>query len=192
MNLFTVILIAFSLACDSFAVSICCGVNCKYKITGKEIIKTALFFGIFQGIMFFLGFFIGNHVLQFILNFNHYVALLILVFLGSKMIYEALSNKSNESDEEMTKTKDPFSIKNLTLLGIATSLDALAVGFSLIGILKEIYFEASIVAIVSFVLSIFGVIIGKKIGHYLENKFEILGGLILIGIGLKIFIEHYM
>ena len=190
MAIYTILLIALSLACDSFAVAVCCGVNCNYKITYKEIIKTALFFGFFQGLMFFLGFTIGNQLLKYIFSFSHYIALIILVSLGCKMIYESCFKKS-ENDEKMRKN-NPFSIKSLTLFGIATSLDALAVGFSLIGILKKVYLESSIVALISFILSVIGVIIGKRVGHYLENKFEILGGLILIGIGIKIFIEHYM
>ncbi len=186
----SILLLAFSLACDSFAVAISCGVNSNSKITWKNILKTGLFFGIFQGIMPIIGFFIGKSIFSFLLNINHYIALIILSILGCKMIYEALKNNNSENNENNIAKTIIFSNKNLTILGIATSLDALAVGFSLIGTLKGIYLEAFIIGLVSFLLGAIGVLIGKTIGHFFENKFEIIGGLILIGIGIKIFIEH--
>ncbi len=183
----SILLLAFSLACDSFAVAISCGGSVSNKITWKDIFKTGIFFGVFQGTMPIIGFFIGNSIFNFIVNINHYIALIILSILGCKMIYEALKNNSSRNNSSKNNS---FSNKNLAILGIATSLDALAVGFSLIGTLENIYIESFIIGLVSFILGAIGVLIGKTIGHFFENRFEIIGGLILIGIGIKNFIEH--
>ncbi|UDQ99142.1 manganese efflux pump MntP family protein [Lentisphaerota bacterium WC36G] len=189
MGIISVLLLGFSLACDSFAVAICCGISCeKSQFKVSNFIKSGVVFGLFQGVMTLLGFFIGKSALRFILSFNHYIALIILSFLGIKMIYNSI--KSDQYNDDENKKNNPFSYKNLIILGFATSLDALAVGFSLIGKFQGIYTEALIIGVISFILGIIGVITGKKVGHFFENKMELIGGIILIGIGIKIFIEH--
>ncbi len=143
----------------------------------------AAFFGLFQALMPILGWLVGNTLHRIISGFDHWLAFGLLLIVGSRMIYESLRPGTE-------KKLDPFNIYVLFILAIATSIDALAVGLSLSFLGTAIIRPAIIIGIVTFILSFFSLQVGNKIGHFLERKVEVVGGLILIGIGIKILVEH--
>ena len=175
-------LIAFGLAMDCFSVSITNGLNSKSFKTNNAL-KIAASFGIFQAIMPLFGWLAGLYVLAFISGFDHWLAFGILSVIGCRMIYESISADSR-------KIATSLSIGVLLLLSVATSIDALAVGLGLSFLRVAILVPAIVIGIVAFALSFLGVFIGDRFGHLFSNKVEILGGLILIVIGIKILIEH--
>ncbi len=184
MDLFSIFIIAVSLSIDSFAASVVLGSNSKqFKIT--NILKVALVMGFFQTLMPVIGWGIGDKFKYLIESFDHWIAFILLLLVGGKMLYESLS-KNEDSNTD-------FQISNfyiLITLGISTSIDALVVGISF-GLLKvEIFTPVIIIGIVTFIFSSVGVIIGKKVGSKFGAKFEIIGGIVLILLGTKILIEH--
>jgi putative Mn2+ efflux pump MntP len=177
-----ILLIALSLAMDSFSASITRGfTNTKTKILA-EALKTGLFFGSFQAIMPVIGWILGLSIADLISGFDHWIAFGLLVFIGLRMIYETLKKESKQI------VSSP-SFKVLIMLSIATSIDALAVGLSLSFLETSIITPAIIIGIITFILSFLGVYLGKKFGSYFK-KIGILGGIILIIIGLRILLEH--
>jgi putative Mn2+ efflux pump MntP len=178
----TLLLVALGLAMDSFSVAIANGLSTKtFKITNA--LKISAFFGFFQGIMPLIGWVAGVHVADLISDFDHWVAFFLLTFIGSKMIYESIKNKSD-------KLVSSLSIKVLLMLSIATSIDALAVGLSFFLLKFSIPTLAIATGIITFTLSFFGVYLGGRFGRILKNRVELLGGLILVIIGFKILLEH--
>ena len=175
------ILIAIALAMDSVAVSIASGA--KYKnIDFLSILKISLFFGLFQGLMPLLGYFLGSVFASFVDDYDHYIAFIILLFLGLNMIKEA---KENNFEEEVKDLKN----KTLFILAIATSIDALAIGITFSFQDINIFYAAFIITFITFILCIIAVFIGKKLGGFLGSKAEYLGGFILIALGIKILLE---
>jgi len=138
-------------------------------------------FGFFQGIMPLVGYFIGISFSSYVQAYDHWIGFILLVGLGGKMLYEAYKN---EFDEEVTD----LSTKTLISLAIATSIDAMAVGVTFAFLQTDIYTASGIIAVVTFILCLGAVYIGKKLGSLLESKAEMLGGIILIG--CKILLEH--
>lgn len=185
MNIFTLLIIALGLAMDAFAVSISSGLAIK-KIRIGHAFRMAFFFGAFQALMPVIGWLAGLGLKDFISAVDHWIAFVLLSFVGGKMIYEAAF--LGEDKEE----KDIFNIYILLILSIATSIDALAVGLTLSFLNVDIASPAVIIGIITFLLSFAGVYIGDRFGHFFESKIEILGGLILIGIGTKILAEHLL
>jgi putative Mn2+ efflux pump MntP len=183
VDLATIFLIAIGLSMDAFAVSIASGFAMG-RLRLRGILRIALFFGSFQALMPVIGFFIGMSIRDYIEDFDHWVAFGLLLFVGARMIHESLSPKAR--DEKM----DTESLPTLVLLAVATSIDALAVGLSLSLLKVNVFFPAAIIGITAFVLSSFGVVIGRQSGRVLGSKVEIIGGIILIGIGLKILWDH--
>lgn len=178
----TLLILAVALAMDSVAVSIAIG--SKYKdLFLSKVLFTAAVFGFFQGAMPLAGYFIGISFAEYVQSFDHWIAFLLLVGLGGKMLYEAYKN---EFDQEVTD----LSTKTLITLGIATSIDAMAIGVTFAFLQTDIYTAAGVIALVTFVLCVAAVYVGKKLGSLLESKAEMLGGLILIGLGFKILLEH--
>jgi putative Mn2+ efflux pump MntP len=147
-------------------------------------LRLAVFFGGFQAFMPVIGYLAGLSVKEYIQNYDHWIAFGILSAVGGKMIYESLKIESVE------KNKDPSNIYVLLALSVATSIDALAIGLTLSLITNSIIIAVIIIGLITFILSYIGVLIGKRFGHFFENKIEALGGLILIGLGLKILYEH--
>lgn len=176
------LILAVALAMDSVAVSIAMGSKHK-RLLFPEILFIAFVFGIFQGIMPLAGYLIGISFSQYVQAYDHWIAFVLLVGLGAKMLYEAYKN---EFDEEVTD----LSNKTLIALAIATSIDAMAVGVTFAFLQTNVFIASGIIALVTFVLCLGAVYIGKKLGSILESKAEILGGLILIGLGFKILFEH--
>lgn len=197
MSLVSVLLTSFALSMDAFAVSITKGMTMK-NITKKIAFKIAFFFGLFQGGMPLIGWLLGISFEKYIKTFDHWIALILLSFLGIKMIYESI--KENKKDEvamdleinalsQNTSTVD-IKTKDLLVLSVATSIDALAVGVSFAFLNISIIEVVTSIAIITFLVCFTGVLIGKKIGPILKNYAEIIGGIILIFIGLNIFNEH--
>jgi len=183
MDIISIIFIAFGLAMDAFAVSITSGLTIK-SLKINNALKIAIFFGLFQAIMPLIGWLAGLSFRDFISDVDHWIAFGLLSVIGCKMIYES-------SKMELNKKKiNPLNVYVLLMLSVATSIDALAVGLSLSFLKVSIALPAVIIGIVTFLLSILGVYFGNRFGHYFERKIEIIGGLILICIGIKILIEH--
>ena len=179
----TIIILALALAADAFAVSIVTGAAYK-NLRLKSAIRMAVFFGAFQAIMPLFGALAGLSLKGLVQKYDHWVAFLLLTGIGGKMIYESFKIKTIE------QKPDPTTMSVLLILSVATSIDALAAGITLP--LLEIPITAAVIVIglVTFILSYLGVFLGKRIGHFFENKIELFGGLILLGLGIKILIQH--
>jgi putative Mn2+ efflux pump MntP len=183
MDFITIIFIAVGLAMDAFAVSITSGFVIKrFKI--DHALRIAFFFGTFQAIMPVVGWLAGYGFRDLISDIDHWIAFALLSGIGFKMIYESTTMEPDERRVER------FTIYMLLMLSIATSIDALAVGLSLSFLNISIINPVIIIGIVTFLFSFIGAFIGSRFGHFFESKIEVLGGLILIGIGIKILIEH--
>ena len=183
MGIISILLIAVGLTMDSLAVSISGGIVMR-PFCMRQSLRLALTMGIFQGGMTLLGWLMGVSFSSYITAFDHWIAFILLGFLGGKMIYESFG------EEETTISS--FSTKTLLTLGVATSIDALAVGVSMAFLKTSIYFPAFIIGFVTFALSLIGVISGYRFGKIKGINVELFGGIILIAIGVKILIEHLM
>lgn len=190
MGILEVLLTGVGLSMDAAAVSMTNGLN-EPKMRIWKVLLIALFFGIFQGVMPLIGYFAGTLFAEAVASVAPYVALVLLGFIGGRMIYEALKKKQEE-EEPADKN---LSVSALTVQAIVTSIDALAVGISLLalsesGALKiNIFAACALIAACTFIISLAAVFIGKKFGAVLADKAELIGGIILVAIGLKIFIE---
>jgi putative Mn2+ efflux pump MntP len=183
MSLITIIFVAFGLAMDAFAVSIASGFAIKNLKLNKAL-KIAFSFGLFQAFMPLLGWLAGLSLRNFISEIDHWIAFGLLSLIGIRMIYESLKL------EAKAKEIDPLNPYVLLVLSIATSIDALAVGLTFAFLKVVIVTPVVIIGAVTFLLSLLGILIGNKLGHFFEKKIEFIGGLILIAIGIKILIEH--
>lgn len=183
MSLTTIIFVAIGLAMDAFAVSVASGFAIK-NLKLSNALKIAVSFGLFQAFMPIIGWLAGLSLRDFLSGIDHWVAFGLLSLIGLRMIYESMKL------EPRKKEINPLNTYVLLILSIATSIDALAVGLSFAFLMIVIVTPVIIIGIVTFLLSLIGVIIGNRLGHFFEKKIEIVGGLILIGIGLKILIEH--
>ncbi len=184
MSFVELMLIGLGLAMDAFAVAVCKGLNMK-KINKKHAVLIALTFGFFQGFMPFLGYLLGTSFEQYITSIDHWIAFILLALIGLNMIKE-----SRETDECETCQDESLDLKELLMMGIATSIDALAVGITFAFLKVEILQATLIIGITTFVLSLIGVVIGNMFGSRFKSKAELTGGCILILIGLKILLEH--
>lgn len=182
MSFIEIFLISIGLAMDAFAVATCKGLAMK-KLEWKKALIIGLYFGIFQAVMPIIGYFLGINFQDKIVNIDHWVAFVLLLAIGINMIKEALSSKEEEKN-------DSIDFKNMIILSIATSIDALAIGITFAFLNCNIIKSASLIGIVTFILSTIGVKIGNKFGSKYENKAEIVGGVILIILGMKILTEH--
>ncbi|MCI5893645.1 MAG: manganese efflux pump MntP family protein [Clostridiales bacterium] len=181
--MFEIILIAIGLAMDAFAVSVCKGLKMTEKIDYKYAFIIAFFFGFFQAIMPLIGWIAGKQFEAYITSIDHWIAFVLLVFIGGKMIYEALGNEDDSSSEIK------YDLKEITMLAVATSIDALAVGISFAFLDINIVPSVICIGIITFVLSVVGVIIGNKFGVRFKRNAEVSGGIILILIGVKILLN---
>lgn len=186
MSFIELLLIAISLAMDAFAVSISNGLILP-NVKKRDGVTFGLYFGIFQFFMPIIGYFLGSKLTKYVQQFDHWIAFILLAIIGLNMIKESFS----EDEDNSPKEHEILNFKNMTMLAIATSIDALAVGvtFAFIGNM-DILFACSVIGIVAFILSYFGLMIGKKIGTYFKTYAERIGGLVLLGMGIKILIQH--
>jgi putative Mn2+ efflux pump MntP len=174
---------ALGLAMDAFAVSIVSGATYK-QLRIRHALRMALFFGGFQALMPLVGSLAGLTIRQYAAGYDQWVAFGLLSGVGGKMIYESF--KISEAEKNL----NPASVSVLLVLSIATSIDALAVGMSLAFLRVSLATAVIIIGSMTFVLSYLGVYLGKRLGHFFENKIEALGGLVLIALGVKILVEH--
>ena len=182
MGLIEIIFIGIGLAMDAFAVSVCKGLSMK-KINWKNAIIIAIYFGIFQALMPVVGYFLGTAFSSIVESVDHWIAFILLAAIGGNMIKES-------TDDEVEKRNDNVDFRTMIVLAIATSIDALAVGVTFAFFKVNLILAIVLIGIITFALSILGVIIGNKFGDKLQNKAELTGGIILILIGLKILLEH--
>lgn len=185
MEILTVLFLAIGLSFDSFAVSVCSGLNLP-QIRFLQAAKIAIFLALFQALMPLVGWLLGNSIKSLIEPVDHWIAFGLLSLIGGKMIIESFI------DSEQREIKNPLHIKVILLLSLATSIDALAVGFSFATLLEKILIAVFIIGSVTFIASMLGILLGKKTGPKINKYAEIIGGLILFGIGAKIMIEHLL
>jgi len=178
INLISIFLIAVALAMDAFSVSITKGFTQK-DLTKKEILWYGLFFGGFQFMMPIVGYLCGSTISKIVSAVAGWIGFILLLIIGLNMIRESLTS----DDEEIT---DKFSFKEVTVLAIATSIDAFAVGLTFAILNNSLWLPCTIIGIVAFIFTLIGILIGKKLGNIFGDKFQIVGGVILIIIGLKI------
>ncbi|MCR4924873.1 MAG: manganese efflux pump MntP family protein [Clostridiales bacterium] len=178
-----IFLIGVGLAMDAFAVSICKGLKMK-KIQKLNAVIIAFFFGAFQAIMPLIGYYLGSAFEKYITSFDHWVAFILLAIIGGKMIKDSFSKE--KEDEEKKDDKEKIDLKELTVMAVATSIDALAVGITFAFSEVNIFSAISIIGATTFVICIIGVLIGNFFGIKYKSKAELVGGIILILIGLKI------
>ena len=179
-------LIGVGLSMDAFAVSICKGLAMK-KVNKKQAVVIGLYFGGFQALMPLIGWLLGVRFQKYITSIDHWIAFILLVFIGGKMILEAVRDTEVE---EVVEKDPPLKHKEMLLLAVATSIDALAVGITFAFLDTPIIEAIAIIGCTTFFLSILGVVVGNFFGTRYKKKAEIAGGTILVLIGLKILLEH--
>jgi len=187
MDFLSIIIIGIGLAMDCFAVSISKGM-CLKKLKWKKILRMAFLFGFFQALMPLIGFFGGLSFSHLFTVVDHWIAFILLALIGGKMFIEGLK----PIDPQCEIDQNPFKWKTLFALALATSIDALATGLIFVSFPEKIWFAIATIGIVSFTFSVVGVFIGYHFKKRLKLNFELIGGLILIGIGTKILIEHLL
>ncbi len=184
MNYLSVILVALSLTFDTFAVSVSSGIV-ENKMRFWQGVKIASIFGILQGLMPVIGWLLGSQISNKFNEYNYWIAFILLTIISIKMLYEAIKDDDNQA-------LNPFDLKIIFSLGIATSIDALIVGFSFAFLETNIVVFAILTGIFTFLVAMIGMLLGKKAGDFLGNKAEIIGAVILFLIGLKILLENIL
>lgn len=210
MTLTELFIIAVGLSMDAFAVSICKGLSLK-KLRFKDALTVGLYFGIFQGGMPLIGYILGVQFQDKITSFDHWIAFILLSIIGFNMIKESREKEPVDANEEVVaegiaesenanvtlssdikNEENPLKFKEMIVLAIATSIDALAIGVTFAFLKVDIVPAVSFIGIVTFVLSMVGVKIGNIFGTKYKSKAELAGGIILIGMGIKILLEHLL
>lgn len=182
MSLFSLFIIALGLSMDAFAVAICKGLAMQ-KITIKKALIVGLWFGGFQGLMPAIGYLLGSQFESYIINIDHWIAFVLLFIIGGNMIKEALSQDEEPASESLA-------FKEMLVLALATSIDALAVGVTFAFLKVQIVPAVLFIGVITFTLSSLGVKIGNIFGSRYKSKAEFAGGIILILMGCKILLEH--
>jgi putative Mn2+ efflux pump MntP len=188
-NLASYFLIGLSLSMDAFAVSVSSGI-CVPNITVFHEFRSSLSFGIAQFVMPVAGWFLGAAFIAWIAPIDHWVAFVLLAFIGGKMLLGALRSRANCEEKPADARADITSLPYLLTVAFATSIDALAVGLSFGVLGHSLWLPAGIIGAVTFLVCLAGFALGKRAGLALGKYAQIAGGLVLIGIGLKILIEH--
>lgn len=187
MGFVELFLIAVGLSMDAFAVSVCKGL-CMKRLNVGQAAVIALFFGGFQALMPLVGWVLGTQFERFITPVDHWIAFGLLALIGSKMLWDAFHE---DGEEGMACPADgKLDMRELTMLAIATSIDALAVGITFAFLRVDIVMSVGLIGLTTFVLSLFGVAVGHRFGARYERPATIVGGIVLILIGLKILLEH--
>jgi len=185
MDLLSVIGIGVGLAMDCFAISVASGMTTK-TLKIRHVLRMALFFGGFQALMPVVGWLAGKTLAELVSGFDHWVVFAVLSLIGAKMIYESFKIESAEEPAPLE------SVYVLLVLSVATSIDALAVGFGFAFLRVSIVMPVVVIGLVTFVLSLVGTAVGHNLGHFFEKRIEAVGGLVLIAIGVKILLEHVL
>lgn len=189
MSIVEILLLGVGLAMDAFAVSICKGLAMN-KVNLKQCFVIALFFGGFQALMPIIGWLLGSTFAEKIQIIDHWIAFVLLGYIGAKMISDAIKEWMEET--KVDEMDPPLDVKDLFILAIATSIDALAVGITFSFLDVVVWLAAAIIGIVTFFISAGGVFVGNIFGEKYKNKAQIAGGVILILLGLRILVTHLM
>lgn len=193
MGFAELLLLAVGLSMDAFAVSVGNGLSMK-KSDPKAALAIAASFGLFQALMPTVGYFLGSAFETVISRFDHYIALIFLGFIGGKMIFDGIRElREKKKSAGASEEEKPFKLSfgALMIQSVATSIDALIVGVSFAALPNvNIWIAVTLIGIITFSISLVGVFSGKKFGQLLGSRAEIFGGLILVGIGVKVFVEH--
>ena len=186
MSFWVLIGIAVGLSMDAFAVAVACSLALR-RVSARQTFRMGFHFGLFQAMMPLIGWYTGQSAHQYIESWDHWVAFGLLAFVGGKAIYEAL----REQDDDLAQT-DPTRGMSLVIFSVATSIDALAVGLSLAMMRVEIFFPVAVIGVVTAAITSLGMHLGPRIGERFGPRMEVLGGLVLIGIGVKLLLSHLL
>lgn len=186
MAFWALITIAVALAMDAFAVAISTGIALQ-TVSARQTFRLSFHFGLFQALMPILGWFAGQSFADWMAPVDHWVAFTLLSVIGGKMIWDAFVP---HSDIEDTKARDPTLGASLVILSVATSVDALAVGLSLSLLRVDVWYPALVIGIVAATFTIIGLRLGQRLGQKIGRRASLLGGLLLVGIGVKIVVDH--
>lgn len=182
MGITELIILAVGLSMDAFAVSICKGLSVD-KLEVKHMCLAGIWFGGFQALMPLIGFLLGSTFASYVQKFDHWIALILLAFIGFNMVRESFGDDDDS-------VEDSFSVKTMFLMAVATSIDALAVGVTFAFLKVNVIFAVITIGIITFLFSAAGIKIGNVFGLRFKSKAELAGGMILILLGIKIFAEH--
>ena len=185
MSPLTLVLTAFALSADAFAVSVSRGIRMP-RFEWRKALLLAACCGAFQGLMPILGWALGSAFADAIEGFDHWVAFALLAGIGAKLLWDAWKSRHDEERAEPA----PLMLREAILLGIATSIDAMAVGVSFAFLDVNVWIAAAVIAVITFAVSLLGVRLGHRAGHLLAEWAEIIGGVILIAIGARILVDH--
>lgn len=188
MDIVSILMIALGLSMDAFAVAIATSVGIG-QVTSRQIFRFSFHFGLFQATMPILGWLLGVSAADYIRQWDHWVAFGLLGLVGGKAVWGALRGKD---EPQSTATSDPTTGLSLVLFSVATSIDALAVGLTLATLEVRIWLPVVVIGSVTAFLTLLGMLLGGRIGARLGKRIEVLGGLILIGIGIKILAGHML
>ena len=180
-------LLGIGLAMDAFAVSVCKGLGMR-RLNKKQALIIGLYFGGFQALMPLIGWLLGSQFQKYITSIDHWIAFILLGFIGGKMMIEAIREWNEEETVDVIDA--PLDHKNMLVLAVATSIDALAVGITFAFLDTPIIEAITIIGITTMIISIIGVVVGNFFGSRYKSKAEFIGGLILVLLGLKILLEH--
>jgi len=190
MSLLAIFMLAIGLSMDAFSVAICKGLSMK-KITVTKMLVVGTWFGLFQAVMPLIGYYLGSAFSSAIVKIDHWIAFVLLSFIGINMIKEALEKEVETPGDKNTETEN-LSFKEMLILAVATSIDALACGITFAFLKVNIWVAVSLIGATTFVFGFCGVKIGNVFGVKYKSKAELAGGIILIILGVKILIEHLM
>ncbi len=191
-EIITVVVMALGVAADAFAVAVCNSMT--KRLTKIQFVSYPICFAVFQGLMPLLGYFIGSAFLEWVAMLDHWIALVLLSVIGAKMIYESAKiirhGKSNGTETAPSKVSS-FNFSEMILQGISTSIDAMVVGITLaLTVYMNIFYSVLIIAVITFAVCLAGMFLGKRAGKLFSDYAGVVGGIVLIGIGVKIFVEH--
>lgn len=189
MNLAELLILAIGLAMDAFAVAVCKGLSVK-KISVKHPVIVGLYFGVFQAVMPMIGYFLGKQFSDKINAIDHWVAFILLGIIGANMIKGAIKEEKEDECVSCKEVDNSLNVKEMLVLSVATSIDALAVGITFAFLKVNILMATSFIGVVTFLISAAGVMIGNIFGGKLKSKAEMAGGIILICLGTKILLQH--
>ncbi len=187
MGFVELFLIGVGLSMDAFAVAICKGLGMK-RLNLRHALVIALYFGGFQALMPFLGWLLGAQFQQLIAPIDHWIVFVLLAFIGGKMVWEAVCGE--EDEEELAHEEPRIDHREMLMLAVATSIDALAVGITFAFLQVNIVKAISVIGLTTFVLTVVGVWVGHQFGARFERPATVAGGVVLILIGLKVLLEH--
>ena len=182
MGIIELLLLSVGLGMDAFAVSVCKGISMK-KMDWKKAIIIGLYFGGFQALMPVIGYFLGSAFESLITNIDHWIAFILLGNIGGKMIKDSFADESDNCNDDV-------SFKTMFVLAVATSIDALAIGITFAFLNVNLILAVALIGVITFILAVIGTKIGNRFGDKYQNKAELVGGIILVLLGIKILLEH--